>query len=69
MAVHTSFSDVVRTGWIDRGLGLLMAIILLMAGVAVCVYGMITFNSQAENAAAGPPVVTTMAPDFGQADE
>ncbi len=69
MAVRPSFSDVVRTGWSDRSFGLLIAIILLMVGVTVCVYAMIAFNSQAKNAAGGPPIVTTMVPDFGQADE
>lgn len=69
MAVRTAFGDGVKAGWIDRGLGLLIGIFLLLAGVAVCVYGMMSFSSLAENAAADPAPVTTAVSDFGQADE
>jgi len=69
MAVRTVYGDGVRTGWIDRGLGMLMAIILLMVGVAVCVYGMLSFRSQAENSAADRSVTAPIVSDFGIADE
>ena len=69
MAVRTSFSDIARTGGIDRGLGLLVALILLVAGVIFAVFGMITFNSQAQSAAVGSPTVTTVSADFGLVDE
>ncbi|MCA9076734.1 MAG: hypothetical protein KDA93_17040 [Planctomycetaceae bacterium] len=69
MAVRTAFGDGAKAGWIDRGLSLLIGIILLMAGVSVCVYGMMSFSSLAEQAAsdASPPPAAVS--DFGQADE
>ncbi len=69
MAVRTAFSDGISTGWIDRGLGLVLSILLLMAGVAICVFGMTAFNSQVENATSNAPSVTSTISDFGQADE
>ncbi len=69
MAVRTVFSDGIRTGWIDRGLGLLLSVFLLIAGVVICVYGMTKFNSQAQRATFNAPSVTMSAADFGLADE